>query len=238
MGLEYHAAKWLFPKLRENWKSGRTNKMLTLGRQHWWLTPRQSRLLGMKYDPVYSRQNFCDSAFEELGFVVHSVDWRSEENPTYVFDLGKPNITLSGYDIVLDLGTAEHVGLQQTFYENVFNMLSPTGVFIGISPSSGFCGHGLYQYSPEFFKRMGGYDSEIWLMTWGPRIKIKPYLGNIKYNNRWQVLTAYVLRKNGSEFKMAVQPDSMVATNYKIPLWLVRILVEIPFIGPIRRMIV
>lgn len=237
MGLEYHAAKWLFPKLKENWKSNRPNKMLTLGRQHWWLTSKQSKSLGIKYSPLYSRQNFCDLAFEELGFKVESVDWSPNENPTYVLDLGKPNTTLFGYDIVLDLGTAEHIGSQQTFYENVFNMLSPTGVFIGISPSSGFCGHGLYQYSPDFFKRMGGYDSEVWLMTCGPKIKIKPYLGKIHYNNRWQVLAAYILKKNGTEFRMPVQPDSMVTTNYKMPLWLAKILRDLSLVDSIRRIL-
>lgn len=144
---------------------------------------------------------------------------------------------VGSFDVVVDLGTAEHVGDQAAYWSNVHSMLSSNGHVFGVSPASGNCGHGLYQYGPEFFERMGGFVSDVWIMTYGPIVTVRKAssMGPRKIN-RWRTYCAYHMMKHG-EFSMPTQRNSMVSTDDVIPIEIARLLLSIPGIGVIRRML-
>jgi hypothetical protein len=232
MGVDYYTAKWL----KEDLKVERGNKLLALGRQNWWLTGRESYKLGLAYRPTYARDNYADGFFRELGFDVESLDISGSEGAEIVHDMSQPvDLDLLGkYDVILDLGTAEHVADQRQYWENVYNMLSTNGRVFGLSPIDGLCGHGLYQISPEFFQNLGGFTSQLWITTCGPLVKTVPYTGTKGKPYRWRTYCRYILTKIGP-FSMPVQTASMVTTSYKLPLDVAKFLLRIPGVGILRR---
>lgn len=233
MGVDYHTAKWIKEHLQV--KGG--NNLLALGRQNWWLTPRECRKLGLKYQPEYSRTNYADEFFRELGFKHEALDISGFEHAEIIHDMSRPvPAELYGkYDVILDLGTAEHVADQKTYWENVYNMLTPTGRVFGLSPIDGLCGHGLYQISPEFFRNLGGFTARLWRTSYGPVVKTVPLTSLPNRPFHWRTYCRYILQKIGP-FSMPVQKDSMVTTIYKVPLGLAKFVLAIPGSNAIRRM--
>ena len=94
--------------------------------------------------------------FEELYKVnrFEVVDISEEESADYIADLNDLDFTNNHkkkYDLLLDLGTQEHVFNNNNFLQNVFNLLKPGGIYIFEVPCTGYIDHGFRQYSPTFF---------------------------------------------------------------------------------------
>jgi len=233
MGVDYYTAKWL----KESLKVTAGRKLLALGRQNWWLTPAECKKLKLNYRPEYSRTNYADEFFRELGFEHEALDISDFEHAEIIHDMSRPvrESLHSRYDVILDLGTAEHVADQKTYWENVSNMLTPSGRVFGISPIDGLCGHGLYQISPEFFRNMGGFTAQLWRVSYGPIVKVVPLTSLPNKPFHWRTYCRYILQKTGP-VTMPVQKDSMVTTTYKIPLGLAKFVLAIPGSNAIRRM--
>ncbi len=84
---------------------------------------------------------------------AHSLDSSAYEQATHVHDLNEPlPAALRGrYTAVVDSGTLEHVFDVATALRSVLSAVQVGGHFVAITPSNGWAGHGLYQFSPELF---------------------------------------------------------------------------------------
>jgi hypothetical protein len=90
--------------------------------------------------------------FQAADFKI--LDISSEEGANYVADLNHAitqDELKKAFQVVLDLGTQEHVFNEMTFLENVFDILSSDGTYIFDLPANNCCEHGFRQYSPTFF---------------------------------------------------------------------------------------
>ena len=115
--------------------------LLMLGRQQI-----HTKVNGYNYGD-YSEQIFYDLGFEN----VQSIDNNSYENASIIFNLNKPFIEHLFYDYIFDGGTTEHIFNIPQVYENIINMLKIDGIFCSVTCNNNFSGHGLYQFSPDFF---------------------------------------------------------------------------------------
>jgi hypothetical protein len=151
MGIDTHALLFL---RRVCDTHGPLGKTATIGRQavH---VPSQvaEKLIGVpiELDPG----TFCETMLvRHFGStVVHSFDNSDYEGATHVFDLNDPLPTdfYDMYDTIIDSGSLEHIYDTRTVLNNITSMLKPGGQVIHMNPSNNFCGHGFYQFSPEFY---------------------------------------------------------------------------------------
>lgn len=82
---------------------------------------------------------------------VESVDASNYENATFIADLNEPVTFPRSYSAVLDLGVSEHIFDVANTMDNIMRACAVGGHIIHFLPANNFCGHGFYQFSPEFF---------------------------------------------------------------------------------------
>jgi hypothetical protein len=140
---------------------GPLGRVATLGRQC--LAGAYTSRSGQVY------QGFCESLLtSEFGAtVVHSYDFSDYEGATHIHDLGRPLPQVSEYDLVLDSGTSEHIFNISQSLLNAARLVKPHGIVLHCLPSNSFCGHGMYQVSPELFFSLysvrNGFATEVFL---------------------------------------------------------------------------
>ena len=237
MGVDAFAAKWLVKQ--GGWAGSR---VLSIGRQNWWLSRRESRAIGLPNPPAWGRNNYSEGFWEWLGAECSSVDLVPDERPDYLADLGVVG-SLSrlglreSFDRVVDFGTAEHVADQGAYWGNVWDAVRPGGSVYGILPADGLCGHGLYQFSPEFFHAMGGFQSvEVGFLTYGPRIRWSPapYGGRFQRRFRWPTYVTFSMVRRDDPFVLPKQfQDATTPTTAEKP-W-AKWLVEVPGVRVLER---
>lgn len=240
MGIDYETAKWLQANVQLRGK-----RVLTCGRQNWWLSKRESAKLGWKSAPVWSRTNYADDFFAREGALCHSVDLVADEHPTFREDLGcfaaiEESCMRQRYNIVMDFGTAEHIADQTAYWENLWDALVPDqSLCVGILPANSLCGHGLYQYSPEFFHNFTGFKPRgIWLVTYGPRVTWKPWKPQGRFQSRtwWPTYVAFILEKCGNQLQMPLQFQNATTPTSREKPW-AKHLVELPGIRFLERLL-
>jgi SAM-dependent methyltransferase len=96
---------------------------------------------------------FCENFLRGIGFQsIDSIDNSSYEGASIIHNMNKPISTdFRKYDFVLDLGTIEHIFNTPQVCENIINLLNIGGIYLSITPNNNFSGHGMYQFSPEFY---------------------------------------------------------------------------------------
>lgn len=83
---------------------------------------------------------------------VDSYDYSDYEGCSHILDLSKKvKSNIKTYDTILELGNLEHIFNIPTAIENIQSMTKINGIIIHANPANSFCGHGFYQFSPEFF---------------------------------------------------------------------------------------
>jgi len=91
---------------------------------------------------------------------VDSYDISDYEGCSHIVDFSKKiksNITT--YDTILEFGNLEHIFNVSTAIENIQSMTKINGIIIHANPANSFCGHGFYQFSPEFFYSIYSEDN-------------------------------------------------------------------------------
>ena len=77
------------------------------------------------------------------------------QNGALVFDLNKDLREQYGFfetfDLVTNLGTAEHCFNQFSVFKNLHDLCKPGGIVIHALPAQGNVNHGFYNYHPRFF---------------------------------------------------------------------------------------
>lgn len=163
MGLDYSALLLCQMVFRE---CGDFGRVLTIGRQRLCVTRRHLSRLGipaMRTLPLYCETLLMD-AFGASS--VESLDASGYEQPTFIADLNlRHNASEAwkgAFDTVLNFGTLEHVFDVRTAFDEVSSSLRIGGTAVHLLPANQECGHGFYQFSPEFFfsyfQRSRGYS--------------------------------------------------------------------------------
>ena len=147
-------------------RSGRLNgkRVLTLGRQH-----------------IDDRENGPNirNEIEWLDEFVNtskleSLDVSSYEGATHVADLqGEiPEDLIGQFDIILDFGTVEHIFDIAKVYDNIYELLAPNGLYVGLNGRTGWNSHGLFQFTPEFafvVANTYGFELECFTVSYGEK---------------------------------------------------------------------
>ena len=137
------------------------SKTLTLGRQFRAFSKKEFR----KYLPQFQeipeahleddfRSPYAEKIFRDMyGTKLYSLDGFAHEDPDIVWDLNEPvpEEMEEQFSCLIDGGTMEHVFHVPELVRNCFRMLRPGGIYISMVPTNNFNGHGLYQFSPDFF---------------------------------------------------------------------------------------
>ncbi len=84
---------------------------------------------------------------------VASIDASDYEGARITHDMNLPidEELCERFDLVIDGGTMEHVFSPPVALANMMKMLNVGGTLIVWTPANNLCGHGFYQFSPEFF---------------------------------------------------------------------------------------
>lgn len=131
--------------------------MLTLGRQGMHAFPTKVDALLTKYGQPHLTGRYvwgyCEQMFSDFGFQsIDSLDNSEYENATRIHDMNRPlPASTPRYDYIYDGGTIEHIFNCPQVCENIINSLEVGGIFCSVTSNNNLSGHGIYQFSPEFF---------------------------------------------------------------------------------------
>lgn len=172
MGIDYTVLEALLHSFK--YINNKKN-LITLGRQEIHLnheiidTFLDKYLLSNYKNRKYS--GYCETFLQHIFGVesIDSIDNSNYEGASILHNMNNPiPYYLKKYDVVLDLGTIEHIFNIPQVCENIINLLNIGGIFISITTNNNFSGHGIYQFSPEFFlsvfsKKYGMEVQELYL---------------------------------------------------------------------------
>jgi SAM-dependent methyltransferase len=189
----------------------------------------------LKNSPVFSRGLECnEDYFRALGFEnVSSIDISSDENPTYILDLGKEqnNDLNSQFDLIFDGGTIEHIFTPEIALKNIVKMLKVGGSVIHQIPCNNLVEHGFFQFSPSFFEKFyeeNGFSVSEILLTCRKHTFMEEYLRSKVYiydkkemfrmhvnniNLPGQILLHVVAKKKGHIKKVNIPKYDIQAEN-------------------------
>jgi hypothetical protein len=131
-----------------------------LGRQQVFFTKRDFSYvmrdtgLEIEHDPSIAEGGFAEPLFRKLGAqTVESIDASPYEKASIIADFNQPiSPELHGkFTLFVDFGSFEHIYNVSQSTSNVAKLLCPRGWLLILTQANGFAGHGLYQFSPEFF---------------------------------------------------------------------------------------
>lgn len=164
MGIDIHALQLLKHNQKFN---GNLGKTVTLGRLSVLLGPKMARKWAGTDQGAWGE----DLLIKHFGATeVDSIDNSDYEGATIVFDYNQPipKELHKKYDTVIDFGCSEHIFDVAQVFKNTADICKVGGRILHILPADNFCGHGFYQFTPEFFisiySNENGYgDTEIFL---------------------------------------------------------------------------
>jgi hypothetical protein len=158
MGLNYYLAREV---LRACEGLERPFSVATIGRLQQFLLPKQVDRLctefGLDRSARWTHEPFGtygEGLLNATGAArVVSVDASDYEGADIVHDMNLPVASplVQGFDVVVDGGTLEHVFSPSVALANMMRMASVGGSLIIWTPANNLCGHGFFQFSPEFF---------------------------------------------------------------------------------------
>ena len=157
--------------MKEGIRRPLTGRVLTLGKQEILLTNIKLQEIAIKMNVKLSvladsgssaKENYDFSKhisdvelFRRLGFSeLRSLDNSDYEGADEIFDLNSPDLPahLKGaFDVIIDVGTIEHVFHLPNALTNITKMIREGGRIIHLSPSSNHIDHGFYMFSPTLF---------------------------------------------------------------------------------------
>jgi len=201
VGIDKHGLKFL----DHVYKSGDFGKTITIGRQSINVPVARSRVLKISSDA-----EFCEDLLtQHFGSnSVDSIDHSPYEGANIIHDLNLviPLHMVGQYDTVIDFGSSEHIFNVPAVFQNYVKMCKPGSQILHVLPANNFCGHGFFQFSPEFFfslySEINGFSST------------EVYLANLDDLKHW-----YLVKKPSGGERVNVHSSSpiyvMVKTSVK-----------------------
>ncbi|MGR9426786.1 hypothetical protein [Rhizobium leguminosarum] len=112
-------------------------------------------LSDFKLPMIESKVEQADELYRCLGFTEYrSIDASGEKN-AFLFDLNndlrETYAFQDRFDLVTNLGTAEHCFDQRSVFNNIHNLCRVGGIIIHALPAQGNVNHAFYNYHPRFF---------------------------------------------------------------------------------------
>ncbi len=161
--------------------------------------------------------------YAHLGFDHYRCIDANGGNGALVFDLNKDLREQyefgETFDLVTNLGTAEHCFDQHAVFKNLHDLCKPGGIMIHALPAQGNVNHGFYGYNPRFFADLAaanGYEIVDLSFT----VDYKPVL--IQYTKaafqKWDShdLLFYAVFRKMNESPFRVPFDGMFASANRI----------------------
>ncbi|OYV07190.1 MAG: hypothetical protein CFE26_02290 [Verrucomicrobiales bacterium VVV1] len=117
---------------------------------------------------------WADSFFRDTLGVrdFHTMDYSDYEGADLLHDLNSPlAVEHHGrFDVIVDGGTLEHIFNVPEALKTYMRLVKVGGRVFIFTPANGNCGHGFYQFSPEFFYRVfqpsNGFEVvRLWAVT-------------------------------------------------------------------------
>jgi hypothetical protein len=156
MGIDITALELIL--LSQRYVKHKNINILTLGRQQIHITPNEINNSLNKYNfneltNKFNYYEYSENFFRQLlnGICVDSIDNSNYENANIIHNMNLPYISSKKYQYIYDGGTIEHIFNIPQVIENVINMLDIDGLFVSVTCNNNLSGHGMYQFSPEFF---------------------------------------------------------------------------------------
>jgi len=152
MGLDYSVAKFLFERSKE----APLGRILVLGRQTVYMTPREMADVRAWSGANLAPAGFADDFFRALGATeISFLDRSCHESADILHDLNQPLASdfHAKFDTVLDGGTLEHVFNFPVALKTCMEAMREGGRLFIFSPVNSMMGHGFYQFTPELFYR-------------------------------------------------------------------------------------
>lgn len=154
MGIDFVGLEAILLSLK--YVTGKEN-LLTLGRQGLHLDRQHINYQFTKYNFNHLIDKYDLGISEPLlqGLEFHTIDSldnSSYEGATLIHNMNKPvPLTNKKYNYIFDGGTIEHIFNTGQVCENIIDLLEVGGIFCSVTTNNNFSGHGMYQFSPEFF---------------------------------------------------------------------------------------
>lgn len=210
--------------------------VLTLGKQDIHISPQQCmeicRHYGIPASPSWFEKGTAHM-MQQFGFQsLESLDKSGYEGATLLHDMNlplPPSLVGRKFDFLFDGGTTEHIFNVPQVFQNAWDLLAVGGVFVSVTVNNNLSGHGLYQFSPEFFEkicspRYGMQLKGLWLgkigSTHGSWREIKgsrDYEFKFGGDDRVYVIT---IAKKVSDGGMRLLEHPPQQGNYEEVLWL------------------
>ena len=174
MGIDFTGCECIFKSFKY---TKNKKELLTLGRQGIHIPPHTVDYFLEKNNFNHLKNKyhwgFCEQFFMDLGFDhIDSLDNSSYEGATIIHNMNNPIPNDSKkYDYILDAGTSEHIFNTPQVCENIINLLNIDGIFVSITPNNNLSGHGIYQFSPEFYL-------SVFSKKYGMEV-LELYIGNV-----------------------------------------------------------
>jgi len=157
MGIDKTALELILLSQRYVKQNERFN-VLTLGRQQIHISKHDINYFFNKYNfnslmNKFDIYDYSETLFQQLQNNTHvdSIDNSSYEGASIIHNMNTPFLSYKKYQYIYDGGTIEHIFNIPQVIENVINMLDVGGLFVSVTCNNNFSGHGMYQFSPEFF---------------------------------------------------------------------------------------
>ena len=162
-----------------------------------------------------SKDFFFDFNFKSF----ESIDFSSFENANIIHDLNVPLENHNKkYDTIIDFGTSEHIFNVSQNFKNISSLCNINGYILHCLPANNNCGHGFYQFSPEFFfqlykKENGFSNTEIFLINMLEKNKFYKienytYKERLEFNSKVPLYIAVKTKKiNHNSFEKIFQSD-------------------------------
>ena len=170
MGLSYTDARQMLLTQR---RGGRFDSVLMIGRQGLHLDRRQASALAEEFGlpPRACQASRGGYADDFLRLALHAdrvdaMDASEHEGATIIHDLNDPVDPglYEAYDSVIDGGSLEHIFNVPVALANLMRMATVGGRLFSLWPANNLCGHGFFQFSPEFafrvFSEAHGFEAE------------------------------------------------------------------------------
>ena len=179
MGIDITALELIL--LSHQYVKIKNTDILTLGRQQIHIECKDINNSLNKYNfshlvDKFNYYDFSENLFRQLlnGDCVDSIDNSKYEDASIIYNLNLPYISSKKYQYIYDGGTTEHIFNIPQVIENVINMLDIDGLFVSVTCNNNFSGHGMYQFSPEFFlsslKTIKSHDPRfVYILIWQVR---------------------------------------------------------------------
>lgn len=99
---------------------------------------------------IFSKHIFVELLGAEL---CHSLDVSDYQQSEIICNLNYqlPESLFGQYDVVVDLGTLEHLSNLSVALNNIFSLLKQDGLYYFSLPCNNWVNHGFFQFSPTFF---------------------------------------------------------------------------------------